>query len=146
MLMILLLSNSSVAEDRLPQGAVNYVPSLGDMMAAIQLRHAKVFYAVKLKNWPLGDYELGQLNAILKEAARLYPNMPASDMTSTDKLTALVGESIKAKDQAKFDRSFAQMTVECNSCHEAAGRAFIYIRRPSFPSPYSNQVFAPLKR
>jgi hypothetical protein len=100
MLVVLFFYSTSVAEDRSAQGAANYVPSLGDMMAAIQLRHAKVFYAVKLNNWPLGDYELGQLNAILKEAARLYPNMPASDMTGTDKLTALIGESIKAKDQA----------------------------------------------
>jgi hypothetical protein len=144
--LVLLVSNVSFAEDRPAQSATNYVPSLGDMMAAIQLRHAKLFYAVKLKNWPLGDYELGQLNASLKEITRFYPNMPASDMTSTERLGVAIGDSIKAKSELKFDQAFTQMTMECNRCHEAAGRPFIYIRRPPLPSPYSNQMFAPRKR
>jgi hypothetical protein len=55
----------------------------------------------------------------------------------------VIGEALKAKNEAKFNQAFTQLTTECNACHRAAGRAFIYIRRPTFPSPFSNQVFAP---
>ena len=141
-LAVFLVSNVSSAEDNPSQSAVN-VPSLGDMMAAIQLRHAKLWYSGRVKNWPLADYELEQLNASLRQATRFYTKMPASDMTATDKAAALISEAIKAKDGAKFSMAFGQMTAACNSCHEAAGRAFIFIRVPSRVSPFSNQMFEP---
>jgi hypothetical protein len=120
-----------------------YMPTLGDMMAGIQLRHAKLWYSGRIQNWPLADYELSQLNMNLKEAMRLYPNVPGSDTSSTEQRMVLVGEAIKAQDAAKFDQAFRQLTRACNGCHEATGRAFVVIRMPVFPSPYSNQVFAP---
>ena len=152
LLALLLVSEGPVlAQENSPSSKGSYIPSLGDMMVAIQLKHSKLWYAAKFNNWPLADYELGQLSANLKEAARFYPNMPASDITATDKLAVQIGESIKAKNHAQFDQSFAQMTTECNRCHEAASRPFIYIRRPgsgglTYPSPYSNQIFSPQKR
>ena len=143
MLVVLLVSSVSIAEDRSSQSAVSYVPSLGDMMAAIQLRHAKLWYAGSVKNWPLADYELEQINANLKEATRFYTKTPALDVTGTDKPAALIGEAISAKDGVKFDMAFRQMTAACNNCHEAAGRAFIFVRVPTRFSPFSNQLFTP---
>jgi hypothetical protein len=115
-------------------------------MYAVQLRHSKLWYAGKLKNWPLADYELRQLNANLMEATQFHPNVAASHMTGMDKPAALLGEAVKAKDDVKFDKAFGQMTAACNSCHEAADRAFILIRAPTRVSPLSNQVFAPRER
>jgi hypothetical protein len=116
------------------------------MMAAIQLRHAKIWYAAKLKNWDLADYELRQLEANLNQALHLYPSKPASDADASYKAVVLISEFLKAKDDAKFMQAFAQMTTACNSCHEATERSFIVVRRPVFPSPFSNQRFAPRKK
>jgi cytochrome c553 len=143
MLALLFISNVSVAQDASASRSLSYVPSLGDMMTAIQLRHSKLWYAVKTKNWSLADYELRQLDTSLKEGKRLYPNIPGWDIAGSDKVAVAIGEALKAKNEAKFDQAFTQLTTECNACHRAAGRAFIYIRRPTFPSPFSNQVFAP---
>jgi hypothetical protein len=145
MLVAMLVTHAvSVAEESSGQSAANYVPRLSDLMVVIQIRHSKLFYAIKRGNWPLANFELEQLNSTLKEANRFYPKTaPASDLTLTDRIVDALGESIKAKDEAKFDRSFAQMTAECNRCHEAADRAFIFIRRPAFPSTFSNQMYGP---
>ena len=145
MLFVLLVAHTaSVAEESSGQSLTGYVPRLSDLMVVIQIRHSKLFYAVKRGNWPLADFELEQLTATLKEAGRYYPKtIPASDLTGAVETKRAVGEAIKAKDEAKFDRSFAQMTAECNHCHEAADRAFIFIRRPSYPSTFSNQLFGP---
>jgi hypothetical protein len=145
MLALLSISNVSVvAQDRLPPPSVSYVPRLGDMMTVIQLRHSKLWYAAQLKNWSLAEYELEQLKAGLKEVTRFYPDTSAPNMANADRSMALVSEAIKTKDFATFGKSFAEMTAECNGCHEAAGRAFIQVRSsaPS-PSPFSNQVFEP---
>jgi hypothetical protein len=63
---------ASIAEEN-----SSYVPRLADLMVVIQIRHAKLFYAVKARNWPLADYELEQLVGSLVEAGRYYPNRSA---------------------------------------------------------------------
>jgi len=148
MIAVFFISNASIlAQDKSRQSSEIYVPSLGDLMAAIQLRHSKLWYAANRRNWSLADYELQQLSINVKDAARFYSHIPAtSDMSAFDSSAALVGEAIKTKDGRKFVQSFAQMTTACNRCHEAAGRAFILVRKPAFPSPYSNQVFGPSGR
>jgi hypothetical protein len=131
---------ASIAEENI----VGYVPRLSDLMVVVQIRHSKLFYAVKRGNWPLADFELEQLTSTLKEAGRYYPKtVPESDLTSAVEIKNAVGEAIKSKDGAKFDRAFAQMTAECNRCHEAADRAFIFIRKPAYPSAFSNQLYGP---
>src|SRR6516165_3813191 len=111
MLVALFISSvSALAEDRPSQSSASYVPSLGDLMAAIQLRHSKLWYAAKLRNWPLADYELEQLYINLKEASRFYSNIPAtSDMSVLDRSAGHVSE-----DGKKFLQSFAEMTSACN--------------------------------
>jgi hypothetical protein len=108
-------------------------------MVVIQIRHAKLFYAVRRGNWPLADYELEQLISTLREVERYYPKTTPSN--NAYKIGDALGEAIKGKDEAKFDQAFDQMTVGCNRCHEAADRSFILIRRPSYPSAFSNQLY-----
>ena len=52
--LLLVSTGSVVAEDNSSQGAT---PILGNVMAAVQLRNSKLWYAGKVKNWPLTDYE-----------------------------------------------------------------------------------------
>jgi len=111
-------------------------------MVVIQIRQAKLFYAVRSGNWPLADFELEQLISSLSEAGRYYPRT-TPPMTVADRIRTSLGEAIKAKDAAKFDRGFDEMNAGCNRCHEAADRPFIVIRRPSYPSAFSNQLYAP---
>jgi hypothetical protein len=136
MLAFLDSSFAVVAQDRAPPSSASYMPSLGDMMAAIQLRHAKIWYAANLNNWSLADYELRQLMAGLKETTRLYADMPGSDMTGMEKVAVTTDESIKARNAVRFEKAFAELTNECNNCHKATDRAFIVVRRPIFPSPF----------
>ena len=74
---LLAAHTASIAEQNSGQRATSYVPRLADLMVVIQIRHAKLFYAVKARNWPLADYELEQLVGSLVEAGRYYPNRSA---------------------------------------------------------------------
>jgi hypothetical protein len=132
----------SAAEENSGQRPTGYVPRLSDLMVVIQIRHAKLFYAVRRGNWPLADYELEQLISTLSEVGRYYPKT-TPPMTVADSIRTSLGEAIKAKDEAKFDQAFDEMNAGCNRCHEAADRSFIFIRRPSFPSTFSNQLYSP---
>jgi hypothetical protein len=112
-------------------------------MTTIQLRHSKLWYAGRLENWPLAEYQLQQLDAAFAQAASLYPEMAAPGMAETSKVAKQLGEALKAKEEGQFEKAFAEVTAQCNVCHEAAGRPYINVRTPKFPSPYSNQLFDP---
>ena len=74
MLVVLLFAKTvSAAEENAGQRPPGYVPRLSDLMVVIQIRHAKLFYAVRRGNWPLADFELEQLISTLSEAGRYYP-------------------------------------------------------------------------
>ncbi len=137
---LLAAHTASIAEENSGQRATSYVPRLSDLMVVIQIRHAKLFYAVKGRNWPLADYELEQLVGTLTEAGRYYSNT-VPPMTLAREIGNSLNEAIKAKNEAKFDQAFDEMSAGCNRCHGAADRAFIVIRRPSYPSAFSNQQY-----
>jgi hypothetical protein len=119
-----------------------YVPRLGDIMGATQLRHLKLWYAGKEKNWGLAEYELGQIKESFQDAMTLYPGLPAADMTSMAEPASRIGNAMRAKDSAAFARAFGELTAACNACHQAQGYGSIRIRTPT-GSPFTNQTFAP---
>ena len=67
-----------LADDQPPGKAQPpYLLRLSDIMIATQLRHFKLWYAGQVKNWELANYELAQISAGLKDAARLFPKIAA---------------------------------------------------------------------
>ncbi len=128
----------------------NYVPAMGDIMPATQMRHIKLWFAGKAGNWDLAAYELGELKEGLDDVAKFHPVFDGAHLdVLLKKLTvqplADLDTSIKNKNRAAFEKSFDQMTRACNGCHHAASRGFIVIRRPT-ALPYSNQEFSPKKK
>jgi hypothetical protein len=115
---------------------------LGDMMSVIQTRHAKLWFAGSVRNWPLAAYEMDQLKQSFIDAAMLYGNIPVDAITLATRPLDEINASIKARDSAKFSDGFRKLTTGCNSCHAAGGVGFIAIRTPT-ASPFSNQTFEP---
>ena len=131
------------AEEATKGAPTTYALSVGDVMTIVQLRHAKVWYAAKLENWPLAAYELDKLEESLRQVVSIRPDLSsgsgAEEMLSIDP----VANAITAMDPSSFDAAFSGLTDACNACHAAAGLEFIAIRAPTRFSPYSNQVFEP---
>jgi hypothetical protein len=127
-----------------------YLPGLGEFMARIQADHAKLWLSAEARNWELADYELTELKEVFSDVQDLVPryqNIPVGDMIDAI-ITGTIGDlekTIAARDFAKFSAGFDKLTEACNSCHQAANRAFIRIRRP-LQSNFSNQDFAPAKK
>jgi hypothetical protein len=116
------------------------VPRLADIMATTQLRHLKLWFAGREKNWTLANYELAQIKISFQDALRIYPNVPAADMTIMTRPATAIDAAIQTKDAAKFTAGFGELTTACNVCHRSQGMAFIAIKVPT-SSPFSNQSF-----
>jgi hypothetical protein len=127
----------------------SYIPGLGEFMGRIQVDHAKIWLAGEARNWDLAAYQLGELKEVLSDVQDLVPryqNVPVGEMIDaiiTETITELEG-AIEKRDFNSFSVSFDKLTVACNSCHQAANRGYIAIRRP-MQSTFSNQDFSPPK-
>jgi hypothetical protein len=126
-----------------------YAPGLGEFMTATQLRHAKLWFAGKEKNWDLAAYEIDEIKEGLEEAEKQFPindGIPVADMIKAiiDPAIEELEKAVDAKSSAKFTVAFDKLTSACNTCHAGANKPFIRIQRPTAP-PLSNQNFAPRK-
>jgi len=133
----LAVASAAFAQEQ-PATPAHHGAGISDVMIIVQLRHAKMWYAAKLKNWPLANYEATRIAATLQRAEDLRPDLP---FESDGEVEAVI-EAIAAQDETAFDDAFHQLTEACNACHQAADVGFIAIRVPLRASPYSNQVFA----
>jgi len=122
-------------------------PSLADLMSIAQLRHFKVEYSHKVRNWKLAEYELDKLEETFTRIARLYPTAAevAQSGLIEEKTKPALSElrrAIAEKNTPLFKSAYMAVTDACNQCHSAANVEFITIRVPT-KSPLSNQIFDP---
>ena len=126
-------------------GSGHSVAALADIMGKMQLRHIKLWQALRSKNWELLDYELRQTRESFDTAVVLYNNIPIELIAAGDKALFALQQAVKAKDGPGLERGFADLTAACNSCHQAAQIGFIVIKTPG-PSPFSDKEFSPRQK
>ena len=127
-----------------------YAPGLGEIMTFQQMRHAKLAIAGANSNWTLADYELDELNEGFDDIVTYHPThkdikQPLTEMVPGFMKASIdaLREAIKAKDAAKFNTAFDEVTAGCNGCHQAADFGFNVVIKPA-TAPYPNQQFAPV--
>ena len=125
------------AQVNLPPGSTP--TQLSDLMIALQFQHIKLWFAGKLSNWDLANYELRQIRANLQKA------MPSSSESARSSQTAeqlqALDHAIQQRDAAAFAKAHSELTNACNACHRATGFVSTTIQAPPHP-PFSDQLFA----
>lgn len=124
-----------------------YEPGLGDLMNALQLRHAKLWFAGQEGNWALAAFELEEIQENLGRVSRWHADDPSLPMPALIKAHTQAGsyaldQSIRRRDPASFDAAFDRFTQGCNDCHRATKHEFLVIRRPTIDA-IGNQAWTP---
>ena len=144
--LLCLVAPPAVAQSGPPEVSVeHYVPGLADIMAALQVRHLKLYFAGRAQNWELADFELRGLSSGLAEAAMLYSGIPATNVTRLAAPVQSLSDAVKSKDERKFLDAIGRLTDGCNACHQSMDRKFIAIGLPT-RQPFTNQIFVPQGR
>jgi hypothetical protein len=131
-----------------PAPVPDYHPSFGDLMTmAVQPRHIKIGLAGRERNWAYLTYESSELRNAFARIARtipVYRQAKLSDLFASTVVPTIdeLDAAIKAKDGARFDTAYGNLTQACNSCHAALDHAAVVIRPPQ-GSPYADQEFRP---
>jgi hypothetical protein len=119
-----------------------HLPALGEIMSVQQMRHIKLWFAGNAANWPLADYEMGELGEGFNDVRKLVGN-DIVDQHVGKPIEALQ-KAIDGKDRKAFIAAFDNLSAGCNACHKTLDHAFISIQRPAM-LPYSDQNFVPQK-
>ncbi len=114
------------------------VGTLANIMTNIQIRHIKLWFAGKTKNWDLLNYEAQKLQDDFYVAGGFYRNLPVDNLVLADKPLRSLMEAAKKKDHSLYARAFDELTAGCNSCHVAGQVAYIRIQVPK-SSPFDDQ-------
>jgi hypothetical protein len=143
MTLLVASSTAALAQSGFSASAADqYVPQLGDIMNAAQVRHQKLYLAGRARNWELAAYQSRQLRGNLRDAAVLYPGIPIDDVTTLAQRLQAVDDAIEAKNSARFTKAFGDLTNGCNQCHQSMERSFILMKQPS-DQVFGNQQFTP---
>ena len=128
-----------------PAVAEDYAPGLGEIMAATQMRHLKLWYAGQAGNWELASYELDELEEGFADAVRFHPEHKQAPRPLTELVPEFTAEPVAAlraaiakRSQAEFVAAHDELTRGCNACHGAAEFSFNVVTRPT-GNPYTNQ-------
>jgi hypothetical protein len=118
-----------------------YKPGMGEFMSSIQVHHEKLWFAGEAGNWPLADFEIGEIKEALDGIKQYDTDRPeAKSLSMIEPAIDSIANAIKQKDPTLFRSSFTLLTNTCNNCHHATNHAFNVIKIPDTP-PFSNQVF-----
>jgi hypothetical protein len=124
-----------------PPRAAAPLRRLGDAMAETGVRFQRIGRAAHAGRWELASYDLDELAEIFREdlAANPWesnPKLPPLAQSFQAKDLAAVKVALGARDPAAFDRAIEQAAHSCNTCHEAAKKAYIEISpEPGAESP-----------
>ena len=126
-----------------------YVPGLGEIMAATQMRHAKLWLAGEAGNWELVRYEIDEIEEGLDDAIAYHPTHRNTEMPLRELIPQMTREPIAAlrrandaRDRGAFEKAFDALTDGCNGCRRATSFGFNVVTRPT-GNPFVNQDFAP---
>ena len=133
------------AADEHARGTPSYTPGLGELMSANQMRHAKLWFAGQAGNWPLAAYELDELREGFDDVLTYQPHFKGKPIAKllepmTEPALAQLEAAIAAKNRARFEAAFDELSHACSSCHRELGYGFIAIQRPT-ASTFTNQRF-----
>ncbi len=122
-------------------------PGLGEYMTTTQLHMGKLWFAAEAANWKLAHYELGELGEALDAAQGLHAVVNGTNISGLldavqKTQVARIEEAIGRQSPAGFRSAYDETVAACNGCHQAAGRKFIHIVRPT-GSPVTNQQWSP---
>lgn len=118
---------------------------LSEIMLFQQIRHAKLWFAGRARNWKLAAFAVEELKEGFEAIEKHFPmldDIPLKPMAKSvmEKELEDLEKSIAAEDRKRFVRDFDGLTAACNACHQSARHGFVVIKRPAAP-PLTNQVY-----
>ncbi len=110
------------------------IPKFAVPMREVGDRFQNMHFAANQGNWALAAYMSKYMNAAMNPAALTKPTEHKVWKGFYESNFAEVNKMIQAKDLKGFNKTYAAMVADCNSCHQAMGYGFIKVVQQKSPS------------
>ena len=128
-------------------------PELGQQMLELQIRHDRLWWAGRARNWNLAYFMVGELGEALRgieasngDAPELEPDKLSEVMPAMmNPAIRNVQLALEKKDPAAFGKAYDELSAACTACHLRAGVDFLHIERPRTPL-LDNLRYAPASK
>ena len=110
-------------------------PGLGRLMPEVGDRAWKLYYAAKAANWPLANFQLGEIRSLMMTGAKTRPRYEKDLKDYVEGVFATVRTAIQHEDFAEFEAAFGDAVKEANAYHDAYDKPYIVWKVPDAPPP-----------
>jgi hypothetical protein len=110
-------------------------PGLGRLMPEIGTRTWKLYYAAKAGNWPLAEFQLGEIRGLMTTCAFTRPQYEENLRAFINDYLTRIKKAVDEKDFAAFESEFQSAVSEGNRYHEHWNKNYIVWKLPSAPPP-----------
>jgi hypothetical protein len=93
-------------------------------------RYIGLYWAGQDRNWDAAAYELAKIRLAIENGLERRPQRAASARPFLAGPLAAIDEAVAARDPARFEARFRDLTAGCNACHAQERVAFFEIRPP----------------
>jgi len=127
--------------DSLNRKINTFEPGLGEIMSAVQMHHAKLWFAGTSENWKLATFEIGELKEQFEAAEQLKDLRPeVASLPMIYPAVDSISHAVTNHDLVGFRGGFEYLTSSCNICHQVNKFEFNVIAIPK-AEPVVNQIF-----
>jgi hypothetical protein len=126
---------SGGARDMTVDEVVTIQPGLGRIMPDIGARTWKLFYAAKAGNWDLANFEWKEIAGLMELGAFTRPKHEPELNKYVAEVWPAIGNAIKGKDFAAFEKAFHEAIDQANAYHELKDKPYIRWQLPNQPPP-----------
>jgi hypothetical protein len=113
------------------------------VMADVAHHFSCLWFAGEKENWPLAEFFFSETQSHLRWAVRVIPVRKDAAGREVDLRGILQGietsslkdlhDAVAAKDKARFETAYRQMTQSCTSCHTASAKPYLRPKVPEHP-------------
>ena len=107
-------------------------------MLQVGERYRNLYWAGKLKKWQFANYQIEEIQELLKIVGITRPKRKTSADKFLDKAFSLFPKALNDKNQQLFFKAFQNMRNECLHCHAINKHSFITL--PAVPKKSNSLV------
>jgi hypothetical protein len=121
------------------------VPNQAIVMTHLAYHFTNLWFAARDRDWPLAGFYLGEVRDNLKWAARVHPvrQGPAGEVNVAGIAEAVdntelakLAQAIHERRNDAFDRAYDETLTACLACHQAIGKPYLRLERPTSPEAH----------
>ncbi|WP_026712764.1 hypothetical protein [Flavobacterium daejeonense] len=109
----------------------NQFRGFDNAMVETGYRYQELYWAGQDKNWEYAEYQLEKIQKAIENGLERRPKRAKSAAYFLTSVLPEMKKSLEKKDSLVFNKSFQDLTVNCNNCHAMEKVPYFSVKTPT---------------